>query len=654
NNLSWIPPEWGDWSYPDPKAVNEQLKNDFSDEERAKAWEHAAKAVKAYHDELVEQWQKAMDSLLVYAGLFSGVLTAFNIQFFQLLQPAPTDLTLSILQQISTQLNSFSVNPSFINSTQPALSSDRLHLPFRAPASAIWINILWFASLVCSLASASIALIIKQWLYEESKGLSGTSRETARLRQYRLNSLIKWHVGAIVLIPSILLQVTLFLFLSGLLILLWTIHETMAAVITALVGTLFVFVVVVTILPLFASDCCYRSPQALGVHVVAQLLWNRTVMLVVTGLRLVWLAIPPGTCGLLAFFEDIVYACYTHGREIAPFSTWNGAEQTEVARDNGFLDRHIATMAYTTTFATEHLEALHILLSDLPCDQIFSCFSDIHRSWIHLWGRNGDHVERSGKLSGILLRQPFYCALRKLLAIDPNERDRVLGRDWMGLSSGSLLSSYNAAAYLPRSRELLSTLALVSIGDSVLSKKTFGLLYDSFYYNLDTESVPSVVPYDVLRDVMAVARYNVQEHWVASEERDVWHKLLTVRMSLGCTRWVLINNHSLTGEQEAWIRHETRSLLSSLTEKMTTATAPETFWFVFAFRVIEPLTTICREVSRGHEMVPGELLAIQKDWLCDAASSDRWSDKGYLNHSFDDLKKAILEQKHQDQHAVRC
>lgn len=48
------------------QAVEEQLKNEFTDEQRAKAWDNAAKAVKTHHDELVKQWQDTMDSILVY------------------------------------------------------------------------------------------------------------------------------------------------------------------------------------------------------------------------------------------------------------------------------------------------------------------------------------------------------------------------------------------------------------------------------------------------------------------------------------------------------------------------------------------------------------------------------------------------------------
>ncbi|KAI0640224.1 hypothetical protein C8Q77DRAFT_1018419, partial [Trametes polyzona] len=164
------------------------------------AWSRSAELVKTHNDELVKRWKEEMDTLLVYAGLFSAVLTAFNVQSYQLLQPAPTDPTLAVLQRISTQLTSFSANGAFVNSTQPALAPDEVNPPFSAPGSAVWINTLWFSSLVCSLASASVALMVKQWLHELSVGLSGTSRESARVRQYRVNSLRRWQVGGIVIV----------------------------------------------------------------------------------------------------------------------------------------------------------------------------------------------------------------------------------------------------------------------------------------------------------------------------------------------------------------------------------------------------------------------------------------------------------------------
>ncbi|KAI0631322.1 hypothetical protein C8Q77DRAFT_1025935, partial [Trametes polyzona] len=43
--------------------------------------------VRMFHDGYMEQWKSELDTLLVYAGLFSAVLTAFNVESYRLLQP---------------------------------------------------------------------------------------------------------------------------------------------------------------------------------------------------------------------------------------------------------------------------------------------------------------------------------------------------------------------------------------------------------------------------------------------------------------------------------------------------------------------------------------------------------------------------------------
>ena len=136
--------------------------------------------MKTYSDEMVERWNKEIDTLLVYVrpnagrlpdytdvlgtvqgGLFSAVLTAFNVQSYQLLTPPPaTDPVIVALERISAQLSSFSVNPPSVNSTHPAFVYDPAPLP--APRYAVWLNALWFASLICSLSAASIGIMVKQ------------------------------------------------------------------------------------------------------------------------------------------------------------------------------------------------------------------------------------------------------------------------------------------------------------------------------------------------------------------------------------------------------------------------------------------------------------------------------------------------------------
>ncbi|KAI0716819.1 hypothetical protein C8Q76DRAFT_673163, partial [Earliella scabrosa] len=251
-----------DWKFPTPEELQQLFKQEFTQQEKEEVWSDAAEVVSRYYDGLVVRWKEEMDTLLVYAGLFSAVLTAFIIESYPLLQAAPSDTTLAVLRQISAQLNSFSIDPPFANSTRTAQPLINDQSTFDPPLSAVWLNSLWFASLVFSLASASVALIVKQWLRHATLGLSGTSREVARRRQYHLSGLLKWHVGTIVATLPILLQIALFLFLIGLVVLLWGLHDTVATVTSSLVGILFAFWILVTVMPVVRWDCCYRSPQA--------------------------------------------------------------------------------------------------------------------------------------------------------------------------------------------------------------------------------------------------------------------------------------------------------------------------------------------------------------------------------------------------------
>ncbi|KAI0747374.1 hypothetical protein C8Q74DRAFT_1182052, partial [Fomes fomentarius] len=125
---------------------------------------------------------------------------------------------------------------------------------------AVWLNALWFSSLIFSLSAASVGIMVKQWLNEYSTGLIGDSRHF-RLRQHRLQNLEKWHVAEIIVaILPILLQIALVLFFGGLLVLLWGLNSDIAAVASALIGLLFAFTIGTLLIPVFRADCCYLSP----------------------------------------------------------------------------------------------------------------------------------------------------------------------------------------------------------------------------------------------------------------------------------------------------------------------------------------------------------------------------------------------------------
>ena len=187
------------------------------------------------------------------------------MQSYQLLQPGPQDLTNAILIRMSTQLESFKINSSFANSTTPSFNESFTPSSFEAPTYAVWLNAVWFTSLIFSLASATIGIIVKQWIKTYNTGLYGRSRDIARRRQRRLNNLRKWHVATAVALVPVMLIIALILFLAGLLILLYSIHLTVALVASVFAGLLLLFIAITTVLPTAYRSCCYHSPQSAGV-----------------------------------------------------------------------------------------------------------------------------------------------------------------------------------------------------------------------------------------------------------------------------------------------------------------------------------------------------------------------------------------------------
>ncbi|OJT11007.1 hypothetical protein TRAPUB_12461 [Trametes pubescens] len=247
----------------------------YTQTEKTEAWSSAAKLVETYSDEMIKRWKEEIDTYLVArnvkAGLFSAVLTTFNVQSYLLLQLAAPDPSIAVLQQISTQLANFSIHPPFVNSSQPpSTTSANANRSPPVPRWAVWLNALWFSGLILSLASASVGIMVKQWLNEYNSGVSGTSRPIARVRQYRLQNLRTWRVEDIIGTIPILLQLALALFLAGILILLWTLHDTVAAIASTLVGLLAVFTTVTTLLPLVNHKCSYLTPQIRAVNAVWQ------------------------------------------------------------------------------------------------------------------------------------------------------------------------------------------------------------------------------------------------------------------------------------------------------------------------------------------------------------------------------------------------
>ncbi|KAH9939609.1 uncharacterized protein BXZ73DRAFT_43646, partial [Epithele typhae] len=236
------------------------------------AWMDCATAMKDHDEAMVQGWKEEIDTHLVFAGLFSAILTAFNVEAYQML--LPDDDTSSSTSSTNELLRLIAINMAQTNGLiSEVLSSGNTGSGGNnnwAGSFAVVINALWFCSLICSLAAASISILIKQWLNQYTSGIASVSPEIARIRQFRYDSLKKWRVAELMMLLPVLLQSAVVLFLLGLILFLSQLNKQITIAASTLIVLLLAFLFVTAILPTFISDCPYQSPQAWGVFVVVQ------------------------------------------------------------------------------------------------------------------------------------------------------------------------------------------------------------------------------------------------------------------------------------------------------------------------------------------------------------------------------------------------
>ncbi|KAK1222455.1 hypothetical protein PQX77_014704 [Marasmius sp. AFHP31] len=202
-----------------------------------KAWEAVMKRVDGIDNGMDKGWKEDIDTLLVFAGLFSAVVTAFTIESYQWLSEDPADQTVALLAQISTQINGGNITV--------------VHPPQFTPSpSVVRINTFWFLSLLLSLVDALLGLMFKQWLREYRRAThTKTPEQWLSLRCFRNECFERWHVPSFLATLPIILEMALFCFFAGLLELLWLCHRVPFTIASIVTGTALAFYVATTILP---------------------------------------------------------------------------------------------------------------------------------------------------------------------------------------------------------------------------------------------------------------------------------------------------------------------------------------------------------------------------------------------------------------------
>ncbi|KAF8184209.1 hypothetical protein BJ912DRAFT_927908 [Pholiota molesta] len=218
-----------------------------------------------------EAWKDEVQNLLIFAGLFSAVVTAFTIETYKGLQQDPSNTMILLLSTIANNLqNSQNNNTEAIPISQPA---------FSPTLSTVRVNIFMFMSLILSLATVLIGIVSLQWLREHQAYTgSFTPQNTFAAVHMRSEALEKWRVPEIFSALPLILQSALILFFVGVIDFLLNIDIHVVIPVAIVIGLTLVFLLLTTMLPTLQAfilhhpylklndevpvQCPYKSPQS--------------------------------------------------------------------------------------------------------------------------------------------------------------------------------------------------------------------------------------------------------------------------------------------------------------------------------------------------------------------------------------------------------
>jgi hypothetical protein len=170
---------------------------------------------------------------------------------------------LQVLQRIESQTASYRFESGFLNSTVTATST-----AFEPSHNDVLVNILWFASLIVSLVTASFGILVKQWLREYLAVEVPSPQARLRVRHLRYPALHTWKVFEIAAALPLLLQIALGLFFAGLCYLTISVHPSVYHTTLPLVLGWAVCISAAVLMPILYARCPYRTTFLRPLHLL--------------------------------------------------------------------------------------------------------------------------------------------------------------------------------------------------------------------------------------------------------------------------------------------------------------------------------------------------------------------------------------------------
>ncbi|KAG8903568.1 hypothetical protein FRB99_003119, partial [Tulasnella sp. 403] len=216
-------------------------------------WNHYDHLADRHDRDMVRVLSDNLDSLLIFAGLFSSVNTALIVFTFDMLSPPNDAQTVALLKLIALGRTNLTAN-------------DFEPPPFTPTSVAVRVNCFFGASLACSLLASFGAVLAKQWVSHFARDHPGTLETQGRWRQRKLNGVARWHFQNVVETLPILLQIALVTFIAGVIDFLNSLNRVVTAIVTLFCAAGIVAYGVSVIVATLDPECPFQTPVSLFLH----------------------------------------------------------------------------------------------------------------------------------------------------------------------------------------------------------------------------------------------------------------------------------------------------------------------------------------------------------------------------------------------------
>ncbi|KAF9780421.1 hypothetical protein BJ322DRAFT_979338, partial [Thelephora terrestris] len=191
--------------------------------------------------------------LLMQAGLFSAVSSAFVINIHSKLQPDPSNQAVALLLATLLALNhSATLNEAV---TVPIVREN-------PPGEIVTVTCFLYASLLISLLAAFTAMLGKQWLNRYLRHVGGSMVDRCGDRQIKCDGLRKWPFHLFIESLPVMLQAALLLLACGLCRYMASINTSVAAVLIGLTLLGVLFYTWIVFAGAYSYACPFQTPAS--------------------------------------------------------------------------------------------------------------------------------------------------------------------------------------------------------------------------------------------------------------------------------------------------------------------------------------------------------------------------------------------------------